>query len=747
MRNLLPKFNSREATTPVLDHNLEKKIRTELEVLSLKYSVILAHFSISLYPLWGLFTYYFVKEGFAVIFGIQIAHSFITIVLIYLTRKFRWKAWPINCSLAVIPIEIAYMCNIVNPTSLFFAFVGFSCVYIIGALFVVWRPVFTFTVWSLTIIMYLVFHYTISSHVMQYVIGNGGLFFFTVSTAFMFFGIVRYDHTKDEVMARVMISKANERLKELDKAKTNFFTNISHEFRTPLTLILGPLEIMLGKLSQKNSMPVNKDDIRTMHRNSIRLLKLVNNLLDFSRIEAGKMKPEFSKINIAGQLKNHISTLESAIRAKNITLNTTIEDEKLYLYLDRGMFEKIIMNLLSNAYKFTDECGEINIRAWEEKEKIFIRISDTGIGIPKDKIPTIFDRFSQGDSSTKRRHEGTGIGLSLVKELLNIHKGEISVNSDIGQGTVFTVSLKKGFEHLERELVMESIKENSNEEIENYISEIITEPDTYHLKQAGNGQYGNKQNTNSKVLIVEDSSDMVQFIAAVLRNKYEVHTAFNGREGLRKVKEVSPDLILSDIMMPEMDGYELVEQVRKDKKFSTVPIILLTAKADIPDKLKGFRKGANDYIAKPFNTDELCARINSQLKLAKLRDKVTGKHEKYKEKKKTVTEITKMKIDNVKEYISKNYKDNLTREELAEIVDISPDHLSRTFFQYTGGKLNNMINRLRIEYAAEQMLGTDQRIIDIAFDAGFNDLSTFNRIFQKIKSIPPSEYRKSEKTF
>jgi YesN/AraC family two-component response regulator len=240
---------------------------------------------------------------------------------------------------------------------------------------------------------------------------------------------------------------------------------------------------------------------------------------------------------------------------------------------------------------------------------------------------------------------------------------------------------------------------------------------------------------------------MVQFISSILTNEYEVHTAFNGSEGLRKLKEISPDLILSDIMMPEMDGYELVEQIRKDKEYSTVPIILLTAKADIPDKLRGFRKGANDYIAKPFNADELCARVNSQLKLAKLRDKIITKHEKYKEKKKTITEITKMKIDNVKEYISKNYKDDLTRENLAEIVDISPDHLSRTFFQYTGEKLNNMINRLRIEYAAEQMLGTDQRIIDIAFDAGFNDLSTFNRIFQKIKSIPPSEYRKTEKTY
>jgi signal transduction histidine kinase/DNA-binding response OmpR family regulator len=749
MRNPLPKFNSRKATTPELDNNFEEKIRTELEAISLKYSVVLAHFSISLYPLWGLFTYYFVKEGFAVVFGIQVVHSIITILLICLTRKFRWKAWPINCSLAVIPIEIAYMCNIVNPTSLFFSFVGYSCVYIIGALFVVWRPVFTFIVWSLTIIMYLVFHYTISSHVIQYVIGNGGLFFFTVSTASMFFAIIRYDHTKDEVMARIMISKANERLKELDRAKTNFFTNISHEFRTPLTLILGPLEVMLSKLSQKNSMPVDKDDIRTMHRNSIRLLKLVNNLLDFSRIEAGKMKPEFRKTNVTGQLKNHISTLESAIRAKNITLNTTIEEDKLYAYLDRGMFEKIIMNLLSNAYKFTDEGGEINVKAWEEKERILIRVSDTGGGIPEDKLFTIFDRFSQGDSSIKRRYEGTGIGLSLVKELLTIHKGEISVKSDIGKGTAFTICLNKGFEHLEKGLVMEGVEEDGSKEMENCLSGVMTEPETDRLRQAGKGRDRDrdKQAADSKVLIVEDNDDMVQFISSVLRDQYEVHTAFNGMEGLRKVKEIRPDLVLSDIMMPEMDGYKLVERIRKDKECSTVPIILLTAKADIPDKLRGFRKGANDYIAKPFNTDELCARINSQLKLAKFRDKVTEKHEKYKEKKKNITEITKMKIDSVMEYITKNFKDNMTREELAEIVDISPDHLSRTFLHHTGEKLNNMINRLRIEYAAEQMLDTDQKIIEIAFDAGFNDLSTFNRIFQKIKSIPPSEYRKTEKTY
>lgn len=746
MKKFLSKYYGKQNNTSTLDSNLKEKISAELEIISLKYSVVLAHFSVILYPLWGFFTYYFIEEGFTVIFGIQIVHGLITIVLIYMTNKFRWKAGPINCSLAVIPIEIAYMCNVVNPTTMFFCFVGYSCVYIIGGLFVVWRPRFSFIVWSLTLIMYLVFHYTISSHELQYVIVNGGLLCFTMSTAFMFFAVVKYDYIKDEVMAKMMISKANERLKEIDKAKTDFITNISHELRTPLTLILGPLEVMLNKISQKNSMLVNKDDVQTIHRNSLMLLKLVNNLLDISRIEADKMKPEFSKTNITSGLKNYISILESAASAKNITLNTIVDNDNLFLYLDRGMFEKIIMNLLSNAYKFTDNGGEININAWEEKEKVYVRISDTGIGIPVDKIPVIFERFSQVDDSTKRRYEGTGIGLALVKELLTIHKGEISVESEVGKGTAFTICFNKGFGHLEKEMVMESIEENEKRETKQYLLEEIAGLETDYLKQAGNGQNRDEQNTDSKILIVEDNYDMVQFLSSILRDEYAVHTAFNGREGLKKVKEISPDLILSDIMMPEMDGYELVERIRKDKKYSTVPIILLTAKADIPDKLRGFRKGANDYIAKPFNTEELCARIGSQLKLAKLRDSVTEKHEKYKEKKRTITEITKMKINNIRGYISHNYKDDLTREDLADIVDISPDHLSRTFLQYTGEKLNDMISRLRIEYAAEQMLSTDLKIIEIAFDAGFNDLSTFNRIFQKIKSIPPSEYRKTEKT-
>ena len=744
---MILKFNNRKSAVPLSDPALEKAVEAELENISVKYAVIASYFSITLIPLWGILIYFYIEEGFSVIFLIQIVNSIFTILLVYLTIKLGWKSWPLNYALAIVPAEIAYMCNIVQPASLSFCYIGYSGAFIVGGLFVVWKPLFTSIMWSLTLIIYLIFHYTISSHIMGDVISNGGLFFFSISIVCLFYSMVRYNKTKNEIKSGIIILKANERLKELDKAKTNFFTNISHELRTPLTLILSPLEVMLNNLSQKNSVVVKKDDVQSMHRNSLMLLKLVNNLLDFSRIEAGKMKPEFSKTNITSRLKNYISILESAASAKNITLNAIIDDDNLFLYLDRGMFEKIIMNLLSNAYKFTNKGGEINIKVWEEKEKVHIRISDTGVGVPQDKLSTIFDRFSQVDSNTKRRHEGTGIGLSLVKEFLNIHKGEISVDSDIGKGTAFTICFNKGFEHLKKELVMESIEEDEKGETRKYLSEEIAGPDTDLLRQAGNRQNGDKQNTDSKILILADNYDMVQFISLILTNEYEVHTAFNGREGLRKVKEISPDLILSDIMMPEMDGYELVEQIRKDKEYSTVPIILLTAKADIPDKLRGFRKGANDYIAKPFNTDELCARINSQLKLSKLRCKVTEKHKKYKEKKKTITEITKMKIDNIKEYISKNYKDDLTREGLAEIVDISPDHLSRTFLQFTGEKLNNMINRFRIEYAAEQMLGTDQRIIDIAFDAGFNDLSTFNRIFQKIKSIPPSEYRKSEKTF
>ncbi len=741
------KFNSKKTTTTLPDPALEKRVKAELEKMSVKYAVITSYFSITLVPLWGILIYFFIEEGFSTIFLIQIAHSIFTILLVYLTIKLDWKSWPLNYTLAIVPVEIAYYCNIVQPDSLSFCYIGYSGAFIVGGLFVIWKPFFTSLVWSLTSIVYLIFHYTISTHIMADLIRTGGLFFFCMSIVSIFYSMVRYNKTKNDIKSGIIISKANERLKELDKAKTNFIANISHEFRTPLTLILGPLEVMMKDLSQKNSIDVKKGDLQSMHRNSVMLLKLVNNLLDFSRIEADKMKPEFSKTNITGRLKNYISTLESAASAKNITINTTIDNDKIFLYIDRGMFEKIIMNLLSNAYKFTDEGGEININAWEE-EKVYIRISDTGCGIPEDKISSIFDRFSQVDSSTKRRHEGTGIGLSLAKELINIHKGEISVKSEFGKGTVFTMSFNQGMEHLEKDLITDSIEEDEWGEIGKYLAEEISVPDTEHLEQPGNGKgrIECEPNHGIKILIVEDNEDMLQFIASILREKCEVHTAFNGVEGLRKVKEICPNLVLSDVMMPKMDGYELVEQIRKDKECSTIPIILLTAKADIPDKLRGFRKGANDYIAKPFNTDELCARIKSQLKLAELRVKVNGKHEKYKEKKKTITEITRMKIDNVIEYISQNYKDDLSRESLAEIVDISPDHLSRTFLQYTGEKLNNMINRLRVEYAAEQMLGSDQKIIEIAFDAGFNDLSTFNRIFQKIKSIPPSEYRKTEQT-
>lgn len=408
---------------------------------------------------------------------------------------------------------------------------------------------------------------------------------------------------------------ANEQLKEMDRLKTLFLANISHELRTPITLMLAPLESLLAEELGKLPPPVTKFH-RTMHANGLRLLKLINNLLDFSRLEAGKTKARFVKLDVGKAIEFLVSTLQSAADSRSLAVELDNLYEGVFLYLDKDMFEKIVMNLLSNAFKFTENGGRIRIGMEAGEKEVAITVSDSGIGIPPEKLDSIFDRFSQVDSSERRQYEGSGIGLALVKELTEFLQGSISVTSTPGEGSSFRVAFPTGKEHLprnsslvddEEELVAVKDYQLVDFEAEQEEEAVSTTPDGAAAEAA------TQPTLQARILVVDDNRDMRQFIAYLLRELYQVNVAQDGQDGLDKARELHPNLIVSDVMMPRLSGYDLCRAIKDDPELKHIPVILLTAKADITQRIEGLEYGADDYLSKPFNSRELMVRIANLL--------------------------------------------------------------------------------------------------------------------------------------
>lgn len=417
---------------------------------------------------------------------------------------------------------------------------------------------------------------------------------------------------------------ANKKLKEMDKLKSNFFANISHEIRTPLTLILSPIESLIQGDFGKN---INKQFFINIQKNAVRLLKLINNLLDFSKIEAGKMVLKISRIDVVKFLNNYISTVQSTAESRNISIRFSNRVKEFFIHADIEKLDRIIMNLLSNALKFTEKGGAITITLSEENGFCSILVKDTGIGIPMDKQEIIFDRFAQADSSSTRKYEGTGLGLSLVKELVEMHSGSVEVKSrHISEsadrhGTTFKVLLPIEKEMFNGRTDIEFIEKQKTDDSSrggeafrfNGMREMldISEGTTAEKSTASKGKDDKKKHM---VLVVDDNIDMCKFLRSILEKHYEVETAENGIEGFKMAKSLMPNIIISDVMMPELNGYEMTEMIKKDTALRGIPIILLTAKANITDKIDGFEYGADDYLIKPFNSKELLARIKSLIK-------------------------------------------------------------------------------------------------------------------------------------
>lgn len=416
-----------------------------------------------------------------------------------------------------------------------------------------------------------------------------------------------------------------EALTELDRAKTTFFSNISHEFRTPLTLMLGPLEDAL--LDNNNKLPQRQyERIEVIQRNSLRLQRLVNALLDFSRIEAGRIQARYQPTNLSQYTAELASAFQSAMEKAKLKFIVKCQNLSEDVYVDHDMWEKIVLNLLSNALKFTFS-GEIKISLREKNGSAILEVSDTGEGIPAEELQNLFKRFYRVQGAKSRTHEGSGIGLALVHELIKLHGGNISVTSKIARGTVFTVSIPMGFTHLPQDHI---IKNNSIGKTKDAKSTIFIDEADQWLQDNSiqvldevkfNDASLKKGTTKSTILIVDDNADMRNYIARILSNNdiWKITTSNNGLQALNSIKKDMPDLILTDIMMPEMDGFTLLKHLRADTKTKRIPIILLSARAGEEAKIEGLEKGADDYLIKPFSAREILARVATQLELANIR--------------------------------------------------------------------------------------------------------------------------------
>eukprot|EP00913_Durusdinium_trenchii_P008905 g8371.t1 len=423
-----------------------------------------------------------------------------------------------------------------------------------------------------------------------------------------------------------------ESLAELDRAKTAFFSNVSHEFRTPLTLMLGPVEDMLSR-SYSELSPSVKNQLDVVNRNGLRLLRLVNSLLDFSRIEAGRVRAAFQPTDLAAYTAELASVFRSAVERAGLAFQVDCPSLSEPVFVDRDMWEKIVLNLLSNAFKFTFE-GKISIELQQVDGGVELRVRDTGTGIAPDQIPRLFERFHRIENARGRTHEGSGIGLALVEELVKLHRGSIAAESELDRGTTFTVTLPFGSDHLPPDQVgtQRSLPSTTTgampyvEEALRWLPDEMQEeeaipPEVPPAEEPAAGTIASDAFSDDRpvVLVADDNADMRQYVVRLLAENYQVIAVADGEAALNAARRQHPDLILSDIMMPRMDGFELLGELRKDRQIADIPVIMLSARAGEESRVEGMTAGADDYLVKPFSARELLARVGAHLQMARQR--------------------------------------------------------------------------------------------------------------------------------
>jgi signal transduction histidine kinase/DNA-binding response OmpR family regulator len=435
--------------------------------------------------------------------------------------------------------------------------------------------------------------------------------------------------------------KRAEALAELDRAKTTFFSNVSHEFRTPLALMLGPLEQLLERTPGAQGAG-DHETLAVIHRNGRRLLKLVNTLLDFSRIQAGRHEAVYEPTDLGAFTADLAGVFRSAIERAGLTLDVRCPAGLEPVYVDRGMWEKVVLNLLSNAFKFTFE-GGIAVELVERGSSVALVVRDTGIGIAPAEIDHIFDRFHRVENARARSHEGSGIGLAMVQELVRLHGGDVSVQSQPDRGSAFTVTLPRGYAHLPAERIATAAsRATASVGGRSFVEEALgwlpgaEEPADVPAAPTAPGRDGARR---FRVVLADDNADMRQYVTRLLRPRWDVEAVGDGHAALEALRARGADLVLADVMMPGLDGFALLRAVRADPATRDVPVILLSARAGEESRVEGLQAGADDYVIKPFSARELVARVEARLELAELRRALLAREQAARREAEEKTEI------------------------------------------------------------------------------------------------------------
>ena len=525
-----------------------------------------------------------------------------------------------------------------------------------------------------------------------------------------------------------------ERLQELDEAKSRFFANIAHEFRTPLTLILGPAE----QIIENNHDPRSSENAQLIRQNADKLLSLTNQLLDLSKLESGMIRLYPVRNDFVAFAKGCAYAFESLAEEKDIEIVFHSDSESILMDFDPEKASIIINNLVSNAIKFTGPFGKVHVTIRDlsgegPEPALEIKVSDTGIGIPEKQLPLIFERFYQVDDSMTRKTQGTGIGLALAKELVELHRGSISVSSVAGKGTTFTIYMPINHELAETT----DLKEKTLPANGNTWAEVAEDNNDLSESALGN----RKERDSQTILVVEDNPEVRRFIINILRNYYRTIEAANGVEGLAKTIEEIPDLIISDVMMPEMDGYEFCRSVKEDDRTSHIPVIMLTAKAGLESKMEGLETGVDDYLAKPFNARELLARIKNLIRIRKqLHEKFNATQDPGLFAKKENAFITKLK-----EVIDENIdKEEFNVVDLGKALAMSRTQVHRKLKALTNLSTSQFIRRYKLEKAVGLLKSGDHNVSEVAYMLGFSTPNYFSTCFAEQYGYPPSEVARAQ---
>ena len=554
--------------------------------------------------------------------------------------------------------------------------------------------------------------------------------------SFSLYAVQRRERNKFRIR---QIEEDAKKREELSQMKFRFFTNVSHELRTPLTLIISPMESMMKEITDEKL----HGKLQLMYRNAQRLLNLVNQLLDFRKNEMAGLHLTLSEGDIVAYVRSICASFLMLSEKKHVHLTFFSAMESLNMSFDEDKIGKVVMNLLSNAFKFTPDGGRVDVALEMSKEmsgRLLIKVSDTGVGIRDEDKERIFERFYQVEQEEpEHQSTGSGIGLSLVRDFVTLHEGTVRVVDNVGSGSVFLVELP--VKHVR---VSPPKPAPLTEEVEEH-EELLPgmEEEALSVDLPDDMEDNEDEKEKPLALIVDDNEDLVAFMKDSLSLYFRIQSASNGREAWQKIPELMPDIIVSDVMMPEMDGNELCRWVKTDKRTSDIPMILLTARQAVEDKVEGLTIGADDYVTKPFNVEILILRMRKLIDLSKKRKAKSLIDPEPSEI--AITSLDEKLVENAIKYVEANIgRCDLSVEELSRGLGMSRVHLYKKLLQITGKTPIEFIRVIRLKRAAQMLRESQQNVSEIAYQLGFNNPKYFSKYFKDEFGVLPSVYQERE---